>query len=250
MANINGSTTFSSMSNLRSYYGNEPVFSSNKTGIDSAGNYEEPCKTTETVQEVAAAMDVYRQRMKSKNYWSHDDPLARNMDNFIAKHRDGNIPQDGVKESIDDGDDVLIIDEIPGNSGFLPPSAQEAGSSKDVSHSEPTPSTKRILDRESNVQRKPYDRISSQNYMRPRTLFEQSRKNRNPLPVRETFYHMGDDKYVSVNNFRGRKTVHVRQFYMNTNNERRPTKKGVVLSPEEWIQLTKFVKDVNGDLNS
>lgn len=252
MASISGSTSYHSVPDFQAYYGKEPVLNTSQTGIDSAGNYEETPKVKETVQEVAAAMDVYRQRMKSENYWSLDDPIARNMDNFIEKHLDGNIPRSGPKESIDIDDGVLIIDEKPRSSkdsGFLPPSEKEAESSKDTSYTGTTNSIRRVVDGVTSVLRKPYERVS-RNYQRPRTLFEQSRKNANPMPVRETFYHMGNDKYVTVNNFRGRKTVHVRQFYMNANNERCPTKKGVTFTPEEWNQLTKCVKDVNGVLKS
>ena len=81
-------------------------------------------------------------------------------------------------------------------------------------------------------------------YQRPKTLFDKTDTDW------ERVFPVGQEKYVTVSKFRGRKSVHVRQFYMDKYNRVRPTQKGIVLTPQEWNNLTKHVVEVNKALES
>lgn len=103
--------------------------------------------------------------------------------------------------------------------------------------------------------RRPFAHLSKP-YQRPRSMFEEKNKNTTHnmsqnLPQKldwEKAYPMGDNKFVTVSQFRGRRSVHIRQFFTDMNNITRPTKKGLVLTTHEWRNLTQIVDDVNKTL--
>ena len=151
----------------------DPGFSGNTTGVDSAGNYDEPqpSKAKEMEQKVAESMNVYRRSMKAKNFWHLDDPIVKNMNNFIEKHLPSTEKEGGANIQDPDGDQDGIILEPSDNT--------------------PT-DRRRVIKGQSNTPKKPYDMVTPR-HQRPKTLFEMktNRKDPNPMPNRETFYHMG-----------------------------------------------------------
>ena len=77
--------------------------------------------------------------------------------------------------------------------------------------------------------------------IKPRTLFTQNN-------AAEKKHAIGNNKFVSVSRFRNRKTVHIRTYFQDAKNITRPTKRGIVLTPEEWRRVTRIIKDVDIEL--
>ena len=72
------------------------------------------------------------------------------------------------------------------------------------------------------------------------------KKNNSPKVIREKVYHVGNEKYVTVTDFRRKKSVYVGQFNLDRHNRRR-VQKGLELTMEEWKNLITFVTNVADD---
>lgn len=81
---------------------------------------------------------------------------------------------------------------------------------------------------------------------KPKTLFNTSDARRSDC---ERAFPVGNNKFVTVNKYRNRKMVHIRTFFRDSHNVNRPTKRGLVLTPHEWRNLTLVVRDVNSALS-
>ena len=226
--------------------------------FDEAEEMAEPPKTC--FHELVESMDLARGYMKSKDDWDND-PQTENLDKFIdvnlAKCRkeadnqkhglnnmpdyvpDWTLPSENCENLVID-EDAIATKSVEGvdDSGCLQPPGVDS-----------TPlEQKPSLNGLDNAPRRPFANLP-RFYQRPRTLFERKPKNSTKGDWEKCF-HMGNEKYVTVSHFKGRKSVHVRQFYMDNNSTRRPTSKGLVLTPDEWNNLTLHVADVNNMLSS
>lgn len=57
-------------------------------------------------------------------------------------------------------------------------------------------------------------------------------------------FELGNNRFVSVSEFRGRKYVDIREYYVDKKTaELKPSRKGIALKPEEWTSLTKQLAD-------
>ena len=238
----------------------------NVTSVDFAGNnYSEP--STSNIRKMFDSIDAYKEFMKTQNSWSYGDSMTLNdeLDKYISENltecRNDTSKKTNNKENQPEVSMVepnLVIHEDEGDDEL---SVDNAGQHKKDIVTEPdldaivddysprgTPINKRIvLQGLDNAPRRTLIE-RSKFYQRPRTMFEE--KENKCAADWENKYHIGNEKYVTVSQFRGRKTVHIRQFYMDKNNKRRPTKTGLVLLPEEWKTLTNVMKSVNTDLES
>ena len=63
-------------------------------------------------------------------------------------------------------------------------------------------------------------------------------------------FAIGDGKYVKLSTYKHKPYVNIREYVTSTNGKLHPTKKGILLKPEEWKQLQTIVKQVNQRLKS
>ena len=211
---------------------------------NSAGNCTESTKLG--FQELAAGLATYRNIMKGRNFQNPDiDPIAKNMENFIEQ----NLPEckkaGGVKKPITQieilSDQDLIIDvddddEVKENEGVDDCGCLQPPGTDSTPTDQKPPLTSVLGD----APRKPFAHFPWI-YQRPKRLFEKKTTDSDW----EKVYNMGYDKSVSVTQFRGRKSVHIRQFYNNKYNRSPPTQTRLELNPDEWNNLTLIKTDVN-----
>lgn len=57
-------------------------------------------------------------------------------------------------------------------------------------------------------------------------------------------FQLSKNRFVSVSEFRSQIRVDVREFYFDDNGDRRPGKKGISLSMEEWNKLKAFLPKI------
>ena len=68
-------------------------------------------------------------------------------------------------------------------------------------------------------------------------------------PVRESkLIKIGDRKYVSIRSYGGEPRVNIRQYIHDSHGRPYSTKRGILLTPTEWHQLTKNFKDIDNCL--
>jgi len=57
-------------------------------------------------------------------------------------------------------------------------------------------------------------------------------------------FPLSKNRFVTVSTFKGKVRVDIREFYMTDDGERRPGKKGISLSLEEWKKLASNLSDI------
>ena len=55
-------------------------------------------------------------------------------------------------------------------------------------------------------------------------------------------------RFVSINTFRGKLMVDIREFYQDDSGELKPGKKGISLSEDQWEALKKIVPEIDAKL--
>ena len=68
--------------------------------------------------------------------------------------------------------------------------------------------------------------------------------------MQEECFFLGEksNRMVTVTPFLGKLKVHIRQFYVNENGEKKPGKNGIVLDLEEFEALVKVVPEVQDSI--
>lgn len=72
------------------------------------------------------------------------------------------------------------------------------------------------------------------------------KKNVNDLPRKEidadgnSFFDIGRIRRVSLNIFKGKMMLNIREYYLDENNEMKPGKRGISLYEEEWKKLMEW----------
>jgi len=68
---------------------------------------------------------------------------------------------------------------------------------------------------------------------------------------------LSNNRYLTVSEFKNKVRVDIREYYLNDDGERKPGKKGISLSLEEWKKITgnmdkieKAIKAAAGDTDS
>ncbi|OIR57561.1 MAG: transcription coactivator PC4 [Amphiamblys sp. WSBS2006] len=64
------------------------------------------------------------------------------------------------------------------------------------------------------------------------------------------YYELSEKKRVSVSKWGNRVKVNIREYWVKSENEMLPTKKGVMLSLEEWETLKEILADIDGEIKS
>ena len=65
-------------------------------------------------------------------------------------------------------------------------------------------------------------------------------------PVRESkLIKISDRKYISIRSYGGEPRVNIRQYIHDTHRRPYSTKRGILLTPNEWQQLKKNFKDID-----
>ena len=57
-------------------------------------------------------------------------------------------------------------------------------------------------------------------------------------------FELSKNRFATVSEFKGKVRVDIREFYMTDEGERKPGKKGISLSMDEWKKLTSQVDDI------
>ena len=234
-------------------YGN-PMFSAStdmsnmhNVGVDSAGNYDEPKSPT-------YGIDSYQHDFMNPWGTNNDSSLTIAVDNLIQEccneadkeNKSGNAKIRKEPELLETNKhiDDKGNDGVDDSRNLQPPGTDS------------TPMNQRPpLHSLDNAPSRPFTHLP-RFYQRPRTLFEMRlKKNIAEKPYKpnnadqksdwEIFHHIDNEKYVTVSKFKGRKSIHIRQWYMNKNNKSCPSQKGIVLTPVEWENLTKNMENVD-----
>ncbi|KAK2177551.1 hypothetical protein NP493_593g01024, partial [Ridgeia piscesae] len=66
----------------------------------------------------------------------------------------------------------------------------------------------------------------------------------------EVRFELGKLKFATVSEFKGRKMVNIREFYMTAEGELRPGKKGLALMPDQWEKLKANMDEIDTALDN
>ncbi|KAG8444189.1 hypothetical protein GDO86_002513 [Hymenochirus boettgeri] len=61
----------------------------------------------------------------------------------------------------------------------------------------------------------------------------------------DNMFQIGRMRYVSVRDFKGKVLIDIREYWMDQAGDMKPGKKGISLSPEQWIQLKDQMSDID-----
>ncbi len=65
------------------------------------------------------------------------------------------------------------------------------------------------------------------------------------LFFQDTSFQLSNNRYVTVSEFRNKVRVDIREFYMNDEGQKKPGKKGISLSLDEWKKLKDMVGKID-----
>merc|ERR1712227_1180025 len=57
-------------------------------------------------------------------------------------------------------------------------------------------------------------------------------------------FELGNMKYATISQFKGKKYVGIREYYTDANDELKPGKKGIALNAEQWAAFKDSLDDV------
>jgi hypothetical protein len=63
-------------------------------------------------------------------------------------------------------------------------------------------------------------------------------------------FDLGNKKFVSVRDYKGKTLVDLRTFYLDDNRDLQPGNKGITLSPENWKSLLTFLPEIENKLKA
>jgi len=58
-------------------------------------------------------------------------------------------------------------------------------------------------------------------------------------------FQLDKNRYVTVREFRGKVLIDIREYYMNSDGEEKPGKKGISLNAGQWNKLKTLVEDID-----
>lgn len=68
--------------------------------------------------------------------------------------------------------------------------------------------------------------------------------------LRQTYIPIGNGKYIKVGKYNRGTKINIRDFTTTVEGRLLATKKGILLSPEEWKQLKKVTKEVDAKVKA
>jgi hypothetical protein len=66
----------------------------------------------------------------------------------------------------------------------------------------------------------------------------------------EVKFKLSNNRFASVGEFRNKMRVDIREYYINDDGEKKPGKKGISLSAEEWKTLKDHMEDIDKAMKS
>jgi len=64
----------------------------------------------------------------------------------------------------------------------------------------------------------------------------------------DNMFQIGKMRFVSVRDFKGKSLIDIREYWMNSDGEMKPGKKGISLNPEQWNQLKEQISEIDDAL--
>ncbi|RWS27304.1 activated RNA polymerase II transcriptional coactivator p15-like protein, partial [Leptotrombidium deliense] len=58
-------------------------------------------------------------------------------------------------------------------------------------------------------------------------------------------FQLSNNRFVTVSEFRHKKRIDIREYYVNESGEKKPGKKGISLSLPEWKKLKELIHDID-----
>ncbi|NXG46070.1 TCP4 polymerase, partial [Psilopogon haemacephalus] len=89
---------------------------------------------------------------------------------------------------------------------------------------------------------------SSKSQKRQKTEAKPSKEVENPPgqgSEEEGMFQIGKMRYVRVSCFKGKVLVDIREFYTNKDGDKKPGRKGIALSAEQWNQLKEIIPEID-----
>jgi hypothetical protein len=68
------------------------------------------------------------------------------------------------------------------------------------------------------------------------------------FPSLVQMFDLGNKRYASVREFRGKALIDVREYYLDNKGELKPGKKGIALSTAQWAELKKKIPEIDRKL--
>uniref|UniRef100_A0A8C6QFB0 Activated RNA polymerase II transcriptional coactivator p15 n=1 Tax=Nannospalax galili TaxID=1026970 RepID=A0A8C6QFB0_NANGA len=62
---------------------------------------------------------------------------------------------------------------------------------------------------------------------------------------RDDMFQIGKMRYVSVQDFKGKILIDIREYWMDSEGEMKPGRKGISLNMEQWSQLKEQISDID-----
>ena len=90
-------------------------------------------------------------------------------------------------------------------------------------------------------------RRTSQQRIKDPISQQKSTKDQSPLAMPKIF-PIGNGKHVKVCLYRRKLYVNIRDYTVNVKGQLYATKRGILLSPEEWEQFKSIINDVDQEL--
>ncbi|NXP79108.1 TCP4 polymerase, partial [Ramphastos sulfuratus] len=90
---------------------------------------------------------------------------------------------------------------------------------------------------------------SSKSTKRQKTEAKPSKEAENPAgeggEEEEGMFQIGKMRYVRVSCFKGKVLVDIREFYTDKDGDKKPGRKGIALSAEQWNQLKEIIPEID-----
>lgn len=74
---------------------------------------------------------------------------------------------------------------------------------------------------------------------------KKGKKEAEPVEVAETKWELGKKRKISINEFKGRKLIDIREFYEADDGTEKPGRKGISLSVDQWNKLKELIPKVD-----
>ena len=62
---------------------------------------------------------------------------------------------------------------------------------------------------------------------------------------KDVSFQLSNNRFITVSEFRGKTRVDIREFYLNDEGEKKPGKKGISLSLQEWEKLKELTSKID-----
>lgn len=62
---------------------------------------------------------------------------------------------------------------------------------------------------------------------------------------KDVSFQLSNNRFITVSEFRGKTRVDIREFYLNDDGEKKPGKKGISLSLQEWEKLKELTSKID-----